>query len=74
MPEIIMEFNDRDIPITILNTRTDDPDWNQKLRKELRKMNLCATDVVVALPGWVEVALEELGIDVPEPPDYPDCL
>lgn len=36
LPELIGEFNNRDIPVTILNTQADDPDWQENLRNELR--------------------------------------
>lgn len=44
------------------------------MQTELRGLNLNKTDLVVAVPAWVDVALEELQIPVPAPPDYPLCL
>ena len=74
LPEVHAEFSVRSIPVTVLNTHIDDPNWSESLRQELRQLKICKTDVVVALPSWVEVSLVELGIHIPEPPDYPECL
>ena len=58
----------------MLSTETNDINWESNLRQELRKLKLGREDVVIALPGWVNVALSELGIPTPDAPDYPDCL
>ena len=73
LPEIRQEFLDRSINCHTLCTPHDGHDWQPLLRAELRALGLCSTDVVIALPNWVEVALDELGIAVPTPPDYPQC-
>ena len=74
MVELHEEFAKRNIPIQVLSTSANDPSWQASLREELQDLQICSTDVVVALPNWVETALSVLGILVPEPPDYPNCL
>ena len=74
LPEVRQVLLDRGVTIIDLVTPLNASHWSAALRLELRKLNLCSTDLVVALPGWVDLALEELGITVPPPPDYPDCL
>ena len=74
LPEVRQELVKRSIPVVDLVTPRDAANWSELLRAELQLLGLGATDVVVALPNWVDVALEVLGIAVPVPPDYPECL
>ena len=62
LPELRGEFEARSIDVVLLNTSADSAAWSTELRQELCVIELGPRDVVVALPSWVEVALEERGI------------
>jgi hypothetical protein len=74
LPEVRDELLARGVPVVVLQTSVGDADWAAQLKRELALAKLSSTDLVVALPSLVDLALGELGIPVPEPPDYPSCL
>lgn len=39
-----------------------------------RKLGIKRSDLATGNPEFVKLALKELGVDIPCPPDYPDCL
>ena len=75
LPEVVDEMRRRSIPVVLLQTPLgDDEHTLRRLTQELRALRVGPTDMVVAEPVWVDVALEVLGIPVPSPPDYPASL
>lgn len=74
LPEVRADLESRSIPVVVLKTPLGDESWADLLHLELRDLGLGPSDLIVALPSWVDVTLEELRIPVPAPPDYPDCL
>ena len=71
--EVREELQSRGFKIVMLKTSPGDVSWKSLLIRELRELQICKHDVVIANPMWVDVALKELRIPVPEPPDYPPC-
>ena len=72
--EVRKELQSRGFKIVMLRTSPGDVSWKSLLIRELRELHICKHDVVIANPMWVDVALKELRIPVPEPPDYPPCV
>mmetsp|Transcript_20942 Transcript_20942/g.54463 ORF Transcript_20942/g.54463 Transcript_20942/m.54463 type:complete len:363 (-) Transcript_20942:183-1271(-) len=73
LPEVAAEVAARGLTVVILATPVDAATWAEQLANELHDKHIGPTDVVIALPSWIDVALACLGIAVPPPPDYPDC-
>jgi len=74
LPEIQKQLVKRSIPIVILKTSLGSQNWCALLRLELHELKIGPNDFFMGLPAWVDVALEELGIGIPDPCDYPPCL
>uniref|UniRef100_A0A7S4NP70 ATP-grasp domain-containing protein n=1 Tax=Paramoeba aestuarina TaxID=180227 RepID=A0A7S4NP70_9EUKA len=72
MPEIQAELTSRGVAVQELKTQ---PILGRgPAQKELESLGLSENDMVMGIPWFVDTALRVMGIPVPSPPDYPECL
>jgi hypothetical protein len=61
---VVDEMKSKGIPVTTKTTE----DWLAN------KVKITKNDLVVGNFDWTRMALKQLGIPMPQPPDYPECL
>lgn len=68
----VLKSRGEDQCVIVLSSEVDD---DVGLRRELAKYEpFRRDDMFVAIPAWIHIIFEVLGIPKPDPPDYPTCL